>query len=305
MDRHAQPFELSLRGRRAVGRVRRKQPLLGLDQVDLGRGRIDGPEVAPQRVERDLGHRAGELDSCGTAAGDDEHQPGAPELGVGLPLGGLERDEDPPPDLGRIVDRLQPGRERRPVVAPEIAVAGARGDDEGVVGHGRAVRERDVARVRGDADRLAQQHPGVRVAPEDRSQRLRDVTRRERARRDLIEQWLEDVVVAAVEHRDLDAVVATQRASGIEPAETTADDDHAMASGSRRDHWRQRADGLRRRLNVDGGRHEVGRRERRGHAPILDASARAGHCDPVDQGTLTTSPASGPASSPRASMTIV
>ena len=60
---------------------------------------VDRAEIALERVVRDLAERAGQLDAGRAAADDDERHPGAPPLGVGLALGGLEGDQDPAPDL--------------------------------------------------------------------------------------------------------------------------------------------------------------------------------------------------------------
>ena len=97
-----------------------------LDQEDPRVLRADRAEVAPQRVVRDLAERAGELDAGRAAADDDERHPRPPPLGIGLALGGLERDEDPAADLRRVVDRLEARRERRPLVVPEVASGGRR-----------------------------------------------------------------------------------------------------------------------------------------------------------------------------------
>ena len=60
------------------------------------------------------------------------------------------------------------------------------------------------------------------------SQRIgaRDVGRRERRRRDLIEQRLEDVVVRAIDQRDVHRRTL-ERARRVQSAEAAADDDHA------------------------------------------------------------------------------
>ena len=54
----------------------------------------------------ELGNLPGELDAGGSGAHDDERQPDAPERSIGLPLGHLERAEDSPAQLQRVVDGL-------------------------------------------------------------------------------------------------------------------------------------------------------------------------------------------------------
>ena len=90
-------------------------------------------EVFPQRAAGDLGQRAGELDAGRSAA--DDHEGEQPRLGrgVGFTLGGFEREQNLPPDLQRIVQRLETGRARGPFGVAEIGVRGAGRDDEVVV----------------------------------------------------------------------------------------------------------------------------------------------------------------------------
>ena len=68
-------------------------------------------------------------------------------VGVGLLLGRLEGQQHAAADLEGVGQRLQAGRERRPVVVAEVAVGGAGGDDQVVVGQ-RARRRPDALRAR-------------------------------------------------------------------------------------------------------------------------------------------------------------
>ena len=76
----------------------------------------------------------------------------------GLPLGGFEREQNPPPDLQRIVQRLETGRARGPFGVAEIGVRGAGRDDEVVVVDAPAVDDHPRAAARLDRLRLRQQH---------------------------------------------------------------------------------------------------------------------------------------------------
>ena len=51
--------------------------------------RIDAPEVARQRVQRDLAERARQLDAGRPRADDDEREPRSLLRRIGLALGGL------------------------------------------------------------------------------------------------------------------------------------------------------------------------------------------------------------------------
>jgi hypothetical protein len=61
---------------------------------------------------------------------------------------------------------------------------------------------------------------------EHASDRVGDLARREARRGDLVEQRLEDVVVGAVQNRDVKRG-AVERASRVQASESPADDDYA------------------------------------------------------------------------------
>ena len=77
---------------------------------------------------------------------------------------------------------------------------------------------------------LGQQHVDVLALAEDRPQRVADLARRERSRRDLVGERLEQVEVAPIDERHLDVVaLARQLQRGLQPGEAAADDHDAMA----------------------------------------------------------------------------
>ena len=101
--------------------------------------------------------------------------------------------------------RLEAGRMRGPFVAAEIAVARAGREDQPVIVE-RARRCR-AARCSGRASTpvdLVEQHADVARFGEDRADRRGDVGRRQGGGRDLVEQGLEQVMVAPVDQRDVD-----------------------------------------------------------------------------------------------------
>ena len=99
---------------------------------------------------------------------------------------------------------------------------------ERVVGEIGTVVEPHGLRFGVDADGLAQQHARVLLLAQDEAERLRDVRRRERAGRHLVEERAEEVVVAAIDQRDVDIGLA-QRPGGVEPAVAAADDQDAVS----------------------------------------------------------------------------
>ena len=128
--------------------------------------RPDRPEIAPERVVGDLAERPGQLDAGRPAADEHERHPGPPPVGVGLALGGLEGDEDPPADLGRVLDGLEARRDRGPFRMVEVGVMGPGRDDERVVRDRAAVGELDLAPVDVDADGLAEDDRRVALLAE-------------------------------------------------------------------------------------------------------------------------------------------
>ncbi len=201
---------------------------------------MDAAEIVTERLARDFGQRARQFDAGRPAADDDERQQALLRLRIGLALGGFERQEHPPPDLQRIVERLETGREGRPFRMAEIRVRRARRHDQVVVSERLTIGDDDFRRGI-DGSRIGQQHLDVLLVSENPADRRRDVAGRQRGRGHLIQQGLKDVVVVAVEERDADRS-ARERPRRVESAETSADDDdmgvhgstvHGSGSGSR------------------------------------------------------------------------
>lgn len=86
-----------------------------------------------------------------------------------LGLGSLERRQQPPPDLQRLLESLRRRRQLLPLVVPEIRVCGAAGDDERVVIHRFCLARRQIGREHTPmsevkARDLGQQHARIRLA---------------------------------------------------------------------------------------------------------------------------------------------
>ena len=76
------------------------------------RGRVDGAEVAPQRLAGDLGDLAGQLDAGRAGAHDHEREPGLAARRVRLASAASKAQQDAAADLEGVLERLQAGRER-------------------------------------------------------------------------------------------------------------------------------------------------------------------------------------------------
>jgi hypothetical protein len=160
------------------GKIRGKQrqhPVLALDQQDLGIRGIDAAEIVAQGVVGDFAQGAGELHTSRPAADNHEGQPRAAFLEVRFALGALEGGQHAAADFGGVLDRLEPGRKRRPLVVAEVVVGGASGDNQVVVGR-LTVAQYDAAAFRVEIDHFAEQHLGVRVCAEHHAKRRCDFT---------------------------------------------------------------------------------------------------------------------------------
>jgi hypothetical protein len=110
-------------------------------------------------------------------------------------------------------------------IVPEVRLPGPGCDDQAVIGDAGAPSnglERHLARLEVDIDHFAKQHARIRVAAEDVPGRRGDVTLGQDARRHLIEQRLEQVMVGAVDHGHLHRSTP-QGLRGGQPAEARAD----------------------------------------------------------------------------------
>ena len=225
----AKPRQIGARGLAQGLRERAQHRRARLDQDDARRAGIEVPEIARERLPRNLGERAGHLDAGRAAADHDKgEQPLAPAR-IGLPLGTLERQQHAPPDVERVLERLEARRGRAPLVVPEVGVRGAARHDQVVVRQplavaGGTIREDELFAGLIDRAHLGEEDLDVPLPPQDPADGRRDVAGRERGHRHLVEQRLEDVMVPAVEDREPNPR-APQRAGGVEPAEAAADDD--------------------------------------------------------------------------------
>jgi hypothetical protein len=118
----------------------------------------------------------------------------------------------------------------RPGVVAEVREARSGRDDERVVGDRAAVRQDHHSLRWIEPDCLAEQDGRVLALAEYRAQRLGNIAGTHGARRDLVEERLEQVEVAAIDERDLDTPVLAKGARRVQAPETAADDDDAVRS---------------------------------------------------------------------------
>ena len=78
-----------------------------------------------------------------------------------------------------------------------------------------------------DAANFAEQYRAVPLAPQNASQGSRNVCRREAAGRDLVEQRLKKMEIAAIDQGDVDGSTM-KRPSHFQTAESSSHDDNTM-----------------------------------------------------------------------------
>ncbi len=178
-----------------------------------------------QRPAQQLGHRPGHFHTRGPAADDDAGHQLLPALGIGLDLGALEGAEQFGADGPRVGEALQARRNGGPVVVAEPAVGAACGQHQPVPRQGRLAFDQKFPAGQVNPRRLAQPHLDIGIARQHMSQRRRDVARRQGRGRHLIEQGLEQVVVAPV-HQHHPPGRACQRLGAGESREPAAKDNH-------------------------------------------------------------------------------
>jgi hypothetical protein len=265
-DLDPEPLQVIQRAPREALWKRSEEAIARLDQQHPRVARVDMAKIARQREASDLGDGARHLDPGGPAADDHECHQRLASRRIGRRLGLLESEQNSPPDVQRLLQRLQPRRHRRPLVVPEVRVARPRGQDQVVVRHAPgAVRQHDFLRRRVDRRDLLQQHLRIGLIPQHRADRVGDVRRRERRRCDLIEQRLKEMVISAVDHRHSHRRFR-QRLRRLQPAEPAADD-HDVRAARQIGRW------LRPLAERPGKRHVV---RPRAEKPSMPEMARPG-----------------------------
>lgn len=190
--------------------------------------RIDVAEIPGEGGTGELGDRAGQLHAGRAGADDDEGQQRCSALLVRLAFRFLEGDQNAPPDRRGVLKRLQPRGVRLPVVVAEIGVARACSQHERVVGNDGTVIEQDLPGLLVDAGDGRQQGGDVWTVAQQMPDRPGDLGGGERSRRHLIEQRLEQMMVATVDDGDAHQSAA-QPVDRLQPAEAGADYDNVLS----------------------------------------------------------------------------
>ncbi len=200
--------------------------------IARARRRIDVGVVAAEHPVEELGQRTGHLDAGRPGAGDHEREQTIVDQ-RGLDGRLLEASQHVVPQRVRVIQRVERETELLRPRDAEVVRGRAHREHERVVGDRvLAVDVHDLG-VRVDADDLPHPALDVRSVAHDGAHRVRDVAAVEPCSRDLVEQRLERVVVALVDHHDVDRLVG-QQLDDVEAREAHADHDHPMATCPRR-----------------------------------------------------------------------
>jgi hypothetical protein len=188
--------------------------------------RCDAAEILRNRLAGELGDGTRHFDARRPAADNYKSEQRMTLVGVGLGLGPLHRHQHLAADCGRVFDCLDPGGKGCPVVAPEIAVACAGGQHQPVIGHRLAVTQYHAFVLGIDTIYPVEHHAGVGVSLNDAANGRGDIGGGEACGCHLIQQWLEEMVIAFVDQRDIDVGVA--QALGSRQAAKACANDHNM-----------------------------------------------------------------------------
>ncbi len=181
-------------------------------------------ELVAQGVPGDFGQGAGQLHPGRPAADHGEAQPCRLARRVGLGLGALEGQEQLAAQRDGIVQCLQAGSIGGPLVVAEVSMCGPGAQQQGVVTNLAAIGQGDLPGLLVDCGHLAQPHFHVALVAEDVAQWRGDIRCGQAGGGDLVQQRLEQVMVATVHQSDADAAVG-QGPGGPQAGKAAADDD--------------------------------------------------------------------------------
>jgi hypothetical protein len=152
----------------------------------------------------EFGERSGHLDAG--RPGTDQHK-GKEALAycrVRHGLGLFEGEQHAAADQGGVIDRFEAGRQSPPVTVAEIGVLRPARQDQIIVALGCPKACLDPPRYRVDPDHLVEQYRGVLLVAQHHPNRFGNIGWRQCRGRDLVKERLEEVVIVAVDHRDVD-----------------------------------------------------------------------------------------------------
>ena len=149
-----------------------------------------------------------------------------------LGAGGFQLREDVVADGERVADGFHGVGVLLDFTVAEVVGLRAEGDDEDVVFEAAALFEEDALRLGIHAGDGAFAEAGARLAVEQFTEGVADVRRRHEARRNLVDERREEVVIVLVDQGDAVIRVVAEVAGEVHTGESTAEDDeffHVMS----------------------------------------------------------------------------
>src|SRR5206468_9689382 len=145
-------------------------------------------------------------------------------LFIGFALGHLEGQQNAPTDLQRVVDALESRRVGFPLRMSEIGVSSARREDKVVVLQ-LAIQKDHLSRADINGDGLGQKNPCIFLSAKDGAYRVGNIAGRQPGRGDLIQQRLEQMIIATIDDGDTDIAVLQGSRRPQAPEPRSHDDD--------------------------------------------------------------------------------
>jgi hypothetical protein len=149
---------------------------------------------------------------------------------IGFTFGSLKGEQNASTNLERVFQTLKARGVLFPFVMSEIGMSSAGREDEVVVGYG-SIGQGQSMRGEIDGSSLRQQHSGIRLSAQNSTDGVCNISGGKSRCRDLIEQWLKEMVIAPIDQRYLN-ILAPQRLRRIESTESTTND-HNPRTASR------------------------------------------------------------------------
>ncbi len=145
--------------------------------------------------------------------------------GIGFDFGDLEGTQQSRADQRGVFHLLHPRRKTVPLGVPEVIVHGSRGEQQIVERDLRAAGQNGAA-LEIDSGHFREHDQGIGLPAQDHPDRLRDVGGGQGGGGDLVQQWLEQVVIVAIDYSELDGH-RPQCPGREQSAKTATDNNHA------------------------------------------------------------------------------
>ena len=213
-----------------VGLEGLEDAIAGLDEEDAEVGRVDAAEVGLEGAADEIGEGSGEFHAGGAAADDDDGHEAAAFVGIGGAFGAFEAGEDAAADGLGVLEGFEPDGVGGPFVFAEEGGVGAGGEDEGVEGVGVFGGAGRVG-VAVDGGDVVEEDGDICGGGEDAAEGAGDVGGGEGGGGDLVEEGLEEVVVAPVDEGDGETGVIGEFLGAGEARESAADDENLPGTG--------------------------------------------------------------------------